>query len=248
MAVDATPPPPPAELPTPPPGPPAAPTGLYPSGDLQIWTEWVRMLCDTVPGATDYAFQVEHFNGSQFSAYYTYETNENAREFSPVYDNRVYRWRVRAHNGDGWGSWSDWAQLEFGSATQWPNEAPPEEPPPEEPPPEEDPPQDPPPQDPPPPGAPTGLSPVHGTTVSGASVSMACDPISGAEEYAFEIEHYNGSSFVGYYTYETGATSQTFWPAYNDRAFRFRVRARTGTTWGPNSSWNIFLFGNASMP
>ncbi|MBW2456138.1 MAG: hypothetical protein JRI68_16585, partial [Deltaproteobacteria bacterium] len=158
MAVYATPPPPPAEPPPPSAGPPAAPEGLYPADDLQIWTDEVRLLCDTIPGATDYAFQIEHFNGSQFIPYYTYETKENARFFIPSLDNRVYRWRVRAHNGDGWGAWSAWAQFEYGAASQWPNEPPPEEPPPEEPPPEEPPPEEPPPQDPPPPGAPTGLS------------------------------------------------------------------------------------------
>jgi len=238
-------------------GPPSAPTGLYPDGGLQIWTESVRVLCDTEPGAHSYAFDIEHYKNGKWVGYYTYQTSDNARQFDPIFDGRFYRWRVRAEDADGWGAWSQWATFEYGSAAEVPEDIqqpppvqPPEHPPPDEPPqdpPPAEPPEDPPP--PPPPGAPTGCTPTGGAKLLGSSVKMSCDDVAGATKYKFEIQVFNGWDYVAYYTYSSNGSYKTFYPASKDKPYRFRVSTQTKDGWSPQTNWHTFLFGaNASLP
>ena len=256
MAVYATPPPPPEPLPPPNDGPPDAPTSLYPDDGIHIGVETVKMLSNTISGATSYAFEVQHYQGGSFKGYYTYETSQSTREVSPVFDNRVYRFRVRAESDYGWGPWSDWAVFEYGHANEWPDAPPADDPPADDPPaddppaddppaddpPADDPPADDPPPPPPPSGSPVNLQPSDGSSFASGSVHLSCDPLSGASQYAFEIQFHNGSSYVPYYTYQPGSPSQTFWPV-SAAPYRWRVRAKTGGVWGPDSNWITFDFG-----
>jgi hypothetical protein len=238
-------PPPPPELPDPPAGKPPAPTGLYPSAGLQIFAERFRMMCDSIPGTTRYEFELQHDAGGTFQTYFTYTSSENARQVNPVYDDRFYRWRVRAQNVHGTGPWSAWATLEFGEASGTPpEEEPPVEEPPAEDPPEEPPPDDPPPDDPPPVGdgpPPVGLSPNDGADLPGPSVTLSCGAVAGATAYAFEVEREYGASFIDYQTYSSGVASKTFWPAVSG-TYRWRVRAEADGTWSSSSGWHTFTF------
>ena len=225
----------PPPLPADQPGVPAAPTGLYPDDLTKIETVYVRMLTATVPAATNYSFEVQSWNGSSWVTYTTYGATTNARKFNPALKNRVYRWRARAKDASGWGSWSDWALFEFGKATSFPPGA--------EPPPAEDPPEDPP--APEVPGAPTNLSPADGSTFPSGGVTLSCGAVSSADQYAFEIQYKNSSgAFTAYYTYSGSGSSRTFYPQYTGKDYRWRVRARTGGTWTPDSSWVGFHYGN----
>lgn len=246
----------PAPLPVPP-GLPAQPTGLDPDGSrVPTWQE-VRMLCAAVPGATRYEFAIEYWSGSSYRAYYTYSGSTNARSFSPGFTNTAYRYRVRAANASGFGPWSSYARFDYGTVSAPPpsepppSEPPPSEPPPSEPPPSEPPPSEPPPSEPPPsepPPTEDGLSPVDGSRVTTDSVTLSRNPITGATRYEHEIEYWNGSAFAHYYTYAGSSPSRTFWPAYRDTTYRWRVRTTTsaGTlAWSPQVT---FLFGAASEP
>lgn len=226
MYVSAEPTTTPAALPPVAPGVPPAPKGLYPADDVQILGEQVRVLSLTVPGATQYAFEVQHHAAGQFKPYYVLSSSTNARRFNPSLDDRVYRFRARAKNAHGWGAWSDWARWEQGHATEWPSSQPP--------------PGDPPPP-PPPPGSPLNLAPPNGAVESGA-VTMSCDAVSGAGQYAFEIEVLSANQWVPYYTYTVMAPSRTFYPSITATSYRWRVRANTTSGWGPSSTWSTFSY------
>jgi hypothetical protein len=248
----------PAPLPAPAPGLPPAPTGLYPHDSIKISTDCMRMITDTVPGATKYEFEIQHFQGGVFKPYYTYAATQNAQKFCPNYDNRVYQFRARAKNASGFGPWSDWAIFEYGNPTERPVVTDPEptDPEPTDPEPTDPEPTDPEPTDPEPTdpepvdGAPTNLLPADGATVATPSVTMSCDAVTGADRYRFEIQNWSTSQsqYVAYYSYEGSAASRTFWPAIPNVAYRFRVFARVNGTWGPESVWSVFLFGNATLP
>jgi hypothetical protein len=240
MRVEAEPPPPPEPLPAPGTGVPSTPVGLYPDDALDIHTESARLLCDAVPGAAQYAFEIERYSNDGWKPYFTYLSWDNSRRFNPIFGNTAYRWRVRGRNPSGWGAWSSWALFAYGNPPTMPDLEPtdPEEPPPEEPP------EEPPPEEPPVAGAPTGLSPTGGAIVSTSGVALSCEPMSGAARYAFEIEHFDSysQSYEPYYTYEGTVASRTFYPVYHGRDFRFRVRARVDGDWTPDSSWSIFHY------
>ncbi|HJL15154.1 MAG TPA: GH25 family lysozyme, partial [Sandaracinaceae bacterium LLY-WYZ-13_1] len=123
-------------------GAPRTPTGLYPDGvSIRPWQD-ARPLWSDVPGATEYELEIEHYASGRWRPYWTYHPTDNARRFSPIYDDRAYRFRARAGNGAGWSEWSDWARFDFGA----PADAPPLEPPADDPP-TDDPPADDPPAD-----------------------------------------------------------------------------------------------------
>lgn len=225
------------------PGAPAAPTGHYPSGGIKIEIPNIRLLVDTIPGATDYAFEIETWNGSKFAPYITYGSKTNARKFSANYKNRVYRWRARAKDGEGWGSWSDWAMFDQGKPTSRPPSA---EPTPEpEPAPEPDPTPEPEPE-PAVPGAPAILAPTEGATIKSGQVNLSCESVQGASSYAFEIQIQNPTTqaWGTYFTYTGTTASRSFYPQTLNRNYRVRARAKTGTTWTPDSAWRGFRYGN----
>jgi hypothetical protein len=92
------------------------------------------------------------------------------------------------------------------------------------------------------PAVPTGLSPNNGQTITTSSVTMSVSAISGATKYDFKIEHLSGTEWRTYYTYSTSTNSQTFWPVYDNRSYRFSVRAQNATGWSTWSNWATFYF------
>ncbi len=236
MLVDAEAPPPPAEVPPDGPGAPAAPTKLYPDDLLPIETSSVRMIAGTVQqGVTKYTFEVQSWNGSAWVPYFTYQSGKNAYRFSPALKNRAYRFRVRALDGSGWGSFSSWGEWAHGKPTKLP---PGEH---MDPPTGGDPQPDPEPQ---PAGAPTGLTPPDGATIATSAVALGCWAVDGATQYAFEVEWFDAAtqSYKPYYTYTGSAPARTFYPQYHDRTYRWRVRAQVSGSWTPNSNWASFSY------
>ena len=236
---------------------PEAPSGLSPADGDRVTTDGVEISVAPVSGASSYQFEITYYIDGTFRDYYTYASRSARRSFWPSVDRKVYRWRARARNQNGWGEWSSWAQFEFGRPTERPEGSPTTDPSDDEnttPDPSDD--RDsssdssddedtsPDPVD----GAPTGLSPEDGKQIRSDSVTLACDPVSGADQYAFEIERRDGDAWRTYYTYEPGSASQSFWPSVEDRAYRWRVRVRTGDGWTPWSNWRVFLFGEADDP
>lgn len=223
------------------PGPPAAPTGLSPTAYEHVpgWLD-VRMLSRSIAGATSYEFSIEAWSGSRYAPYYTYSSTTSAREFSPRTANTTYRFRVRATNGFGTGAWSAWSYFQYGTVSG----RPPEPGATTEPPPPPSDPTSPPPSDPtPPPATDPGTfgapSPADGARVTGSSITMSRGAVSGTSTYSFEIQYFDGAAFAHYYEYMGPSSSRTFYPAYANTAFRWRVRANAGT-W---SAWATVLFG-----
>ena len=205
---------------------------LSPTGGEQIHTDGVTVSCDPVQGATRYQFEIERYDGSGRVSYYTYEPGSASKKFWPATDDAAYRWRVRARTSSGWKTYSGWNTFLFGHATN-------------------------------PAGttgtnsggtttptsnAPTGLSPNDGDQIWTDGVTLSSDSVAGASEYEFEIERHNGYRWESYYTYSPGSSAKKFWPAVNDSAYRWRVRAKTSSGWTDRSGWNTFLFGNARRP
>ena len=90
-----------------------------------------------------------------------------------------------------------------------------------------------------PPPVPTGLTTSVGSSAVTLSVASPLD----AMGYEFEIEYFDGASWQGYTTYQPSEPSQTFWPAFIDTAYRFRVRAQNAFGWSGWSERTRFDFG-----
>jgi hypothetical protein len=197
---------------------PPAPTGLSPSGGASITTTSVNLSCDAISGVNEYEFVIEYESGGTWQYYFTYSESTNSRTFWPQVNDTRYRWRVRARNAQGWGPWSVWATFNFGNIG---GDVPP---------------------------APTGLSPSGGISISTATVTLSCGAISGVTQYEFEIEHESNGNWLYYYTYPKTTNSQTFWPQYNNRRYRWRVRAQNAQGWGPWSVRATFYFNSPLNP
>jgi hypothetical protein len=196
-------------------GPPPAPTGLSPAGGQTISTDSVTLSCDPIAEASQYEFEIYYSDGAEWQDYYTYTSVTNSQTFWPSYDDISYQWRVRANNLHGWGVWSEFAEFDFGDVGGDPF-----------------------------PPAPTGLTPAGGQTITTDSVTLSCDPIGDVSQYEFEINYSDGVEWQYYYTYTRSTNSQTFWPAYDDAPYRWRVRASNGFGWGPWSDYAEFNFGD----
>jgi hypothetical protein len=193
--------------------PPPAPDGLSPDNGQTLTTSSVTLSCNAITGATQYQFEIKYWNGSDWQHYYTYSSSTNAQTFWPVYDDAIYQWRVRAENAQGWGAWSAYAEFNFGDVGgRFP------------------------------PSAPMGLSPDNGQALTTNSVTLSCDAISGATQYQFEIDYWNGSAWQYYYIYTSGTDSQTFWPSVHNMNYRWRVRAQNDYDWGAWSAYADFYF------
>jgi hypothetical protein len=175
----------------------------------------VTLSCDPITDASQYEFEISYWNGAEWAFYHAYGSSTHSRTFWPAYDDTAYSWRVRASNEFGWGAWSVDAEFNFGDVG-----------------------------DDVPPPAPTELSPDGGQIITTSSVTLSCNPISGADQYQFEISYWDGAVWRYYYTYTSSSNSQTFWPAYDDVPYRWRVRASNGTGWGAWSAEAEFSFGD----
>jgi hypothetical protein len=199
--------------------PPPAPTGLSPDGGQEFPNgAAVAMSSNPIPDATRYEFAIEHDSGGgAWATYYTYTSTTSSFTFWPQYEDRQYRFRMRAENAFGWGPSSPWATFVVGDVGG---------------------------DDPPP--APTGLSPDGGQEFpNGAAVTMSSNPIEGATQYEFAIEHDSGGgAWATYWTYTSTTSSFTFWPQYDDREYRFRMRAENAFGWGAYSTWATFVVGH----
>ena len=202
--------------------PPPAPTGLSPDGGQEFSNGGsITMSANPVSGATQYEFAIEHDSGGVWATYWAYTSDTSSFAFWPQYDDRAYRFRMRAENEYGWGPDSAWATFVVGTIAG---------------------------NDPPP--APTGLNPDGGEAYpNGSSVTLSVNPISGATQYEFAIEHDSGGGlWATYWTYSSATSSFTFWPQYDDRGYRFRVRAENEHGWGTQSAWATFDVGTIAGP
>ncbi|MEE9598006.1 MAG: GH25 family lysozyme [Acidiferrobacterales bacterium] len=92
-----------------------------------------------------------------------------------------------------------------------------------------------------PPPAPTGLTP-NGTTITTSAVTLSANAIANTTGYEFEIGYWDGGAWRYYYTYAPANNTQTFWPVYANRQYRWRVRAQNQEGWGAWSTWATFNF------
>ena len=192
--------------------PPPAPTGLSPDGGQAFPNGGsVTMSSGPVSGATQYEFAIEYSSGGTWATYYTYAANTSSFTFWPQYDDREYRFRMRAENDYGWGPYSAWATFTVGTVG---GGVPP---------------------------APTGLLPDGGQAFpAGGAVVMSCSAVTGATSYEFSIEYGSGGVWTTYYAYTTSGSSKTFYPAVHGTDYRFRVRVQNEFGWGPHSAWAWF--------
>ena len=202
---------------------PVAPTGLWPDGAV-VAIDYAKLMSGTVPHATLYQLALERYTGSAWAAYYTWSSPNAFVKVTPPAAAALYRFRVRAQNAHGWGTWSDYASFDYGTYTgPRPGSTPPPPPPP-----------------PPTTGVPGSLAPDGGVTIATANATLSCGPVTGATTYQFAIEVKSGTSWATYYTYTTGGTALTFYPQTHGVDYRFRVRAQVGGAYGGWSGYATF--------
>jgi hypothetical protein len=240
---------------------PAAPVGLFPASGQQ-WTEsYLRMMVDTIAGATTYEFTLQSWNGSKWALYAVWDQAKPLMKVSPAWSNWIYRFQVRAKNAYGWGPQSSWSELEYGTyggkfPSDWGQ----------------------------PPGADAGVSapdagapspdagsiaPDAGTPIApdagapssdagsadagsgltpddnqgfsaGAAVTLSCPPVSGTTSYDFAIEYVVSGNWQSYFTYSATTHSKTFWPQAST-SYRWRVAEVVNGVTGPWSSYATFV-------
>lgn len=213
LVIDRSPPPPPTSA-------PAAPTRIYPADGATIVFTYAKLMAASIAHATSWQHALEVWNGTAWTAYYTWTSTLPYRKTNPPM-NRYYRLRVRARNTFGWGPWSTASVFAYGQPTgSWPGASPPP---------------------PPPATVPTGLAP-DGTVVSTPSVTMTWVGVTGASRYEVAIERQVGTAWQAYTTYSTTATSKTFWPQTHGVSYRFRVRAIVGSAPTEWSALATFAF------
>ena len=207
--------------------PPPAPAGLYPADGAVVPPDYVKIMSATIPRATSYQLALERWNGSSFTTYYTW-TNANAFQkvaANPV--NSLFRFRARAANAYGWGAWSAWSSFDYGKYTGTrPNQAPPP----------------PSPNPPPASGVPGSLAPDGGALLGTTSVTLSFSAVASASTYDVAIEYGSGNAFQSYVTYSGAATARTFYPAVHGTTYRWRARAKVGTTFGDWSAYATFQY------
>lgn len=101
----------PGSGPPPPAGVPAAPTGLAPNGGTVTTSS--TMLTWSNESATKYQILMESGSPGAWKYYWTWKSSTPSFTVWPQKHGKYYRWRVRALNAIGWGSWSAWAQFYF---------------------------------------------------------------------------------------------------------------------------------------
>ena len=89
-------------------GPPPAPTGLTPPDGATVTTAAATLACKAITDASQYEFEIWYDDAGLWHYYYTYSSQTAEQTFWPVFDDTIYRWRVRAENESGAGAWSDW--------------------------------------------------------------------------------------------------------------------------------------------
>ena len=96
--------------------------------------------------------------------------------------------------------------------------------------------------------APSGLAPTGGGNVSRQDVTLVWSPCAQATQYEIEIQ-WQGTdgTWRAYFTYLETTNTKLFYPCSNaspgppcNSDFRFRVRAKTNTVFGPFSGWAVF--------
>ncbi len=73
--------------------------------------------------------------------------------------------------------------------------------------------------------------------VSSSSVTLSCDAVAGASEYQFTIETRDAAGALHpYFSYQRSANSVSFWPQLRNSTYVWRVRSKSGGSYGPWSS------------
>lgn len=202
-----------------------APTLTSPANNALVASTLVTFQWNAVSGATMYQLEAMNSNTEViFKNPVLYNSFTFTTESGFPNNGTPFRWRVRAGNSDGWGSWSAYSNFVSGTA---PAGQP----------------------TPPPtvslPAAPVLTVPAAGTpeaitTVGGNSISFQWNPSSGANKYELMVTKVSdGSSFrnqpLGDQTYST----QINFP--NDGSqFRWKVRAGNAAGWGTWSAERTF--------
>jgi hypothetical protein len=99
-----------------------------------------------------------------------------------------------------------------------------------------------------PPSAPSGLYPENGSVTRLSYLKLMSATVPLATSYSFEVQSWNGRAWVAYYTWWASRPFKRISPAYLNRIYRFRVRARNARGDGPWSAWSQFDLGTYTGP
>ena len=93
-----------------------------------------------------------------------------------------------------------------------------------------------------PPVAPTGLRPDGGLVVTTTYVRPTAPAIREATSYELELQSWDGSAFVPYWTTTRTVSDLLLYPTLKARDYRWRMRASNPHGFGPWSDWAVFSF------
>ena len=215
-----------------------APTLSAPANNTLVSADYVTFQWNAVSGALRYELEVIKVSDGSTFAKENFSANTKTLLGFPN-DGSQFRWRVRAGNNDGWGSWSSYRNFANGYAPADQTTPPPAAPAPSSPvvPTASI------------PSAPTLSSPGANSTVAGNSISFQWNPSTGADKYNLQVVRARDGLVVKDVILDNMTISyQTGFPD-DGTAYMWRVRAGSKDGWGPwpNGYYN-FTSGSLAAP
>jgi GH25 family lysozyme M1 (1,4-beta-N-acetylmuramidase) len=100
-----------------------------------------------------------------------------------------------------------------------------------------------PPDDGKPPVSPKVDYPTDGVVVGLDYLKLMASTVPRATQYQLALEHWNGKTFVSYYTWTVSDAFLKTYPLMHNALYRFRARAKNARGWGEWSAYTTFDYG-----
>jgi hypothetical protein len=197
-----------------------SPALTSPANNALVSSTLVTFQWNAVSGATMYQLEVMNSNtGVIFKNPVLYNSFTFTTESDFPNNGTPFRWRVRAGNSDGWGSWSVYRNFVSGTSPAGQPTSPPTVSL---------------------PAAPVLTVPAADATAGGSSISFQWNPSSGANKYELMVTSVSdGSPFRTQVLGDQTYTTQIGFPSDGSQ-FRWKVRAGNASGWGSWSTETTF--------
>ncbi len=213
----------------------SAPALSSPANQAYLTTGTITFEWNPVPGANKYELEVTRADDGSVFRNQVVGSSYASIQYGFPNDGSQFRWRVRAGNSDGWGSWSSYRTFTSGSTAASPA------------------PSSPAPSSPassspassplPVPNTPSLGYPSAGANVGGSSVSFQWSAVTYATKYQLEVSR-SSDGYIFRNVELSDRVNTTLSGFYDDTTeYRWRVRAGNDSGWSSWTSYRYFTNG-----